>query len=176
MATEDSALPAMRISDEDRDNAAVVLNRAVADGRLTWTEHAERLELVYAARTAADLGPVLADLHLPAPATRAPKRVSAVFSKILSAPDGTGPVRVNAVFGAAVVDLRSARPGAEIELAASSMFGKVELTVPADAVVIDEGGAVFGKRRTPSAPTGAPGAVIRLTGRNVFGKLVVRRG
>ncbi|WP_086819088.1 DUF1707 domain-containing protein [Allokutzneria sp. NRRL B-24872] len=175
MTPDDSSALARRISDADRENAAVVLNRAVADGRLTWPEHAERLELVYAARTAADLSPVLADLHLPASVDRTPKRLSAVFSKVLRAPEGASPLHVRAVFGTAVLDLRSAAPGEEVELRLSSLFGKIELTVAEDAVVLDEGGAVFGKRRIPGRPAGTPGAVIRLSGRNVFGKLTVRR-
>ncbi|SDM69994.1 DUF1707 SHOCT-like domain-containing protein [Allokutzneria albata] len=176
MTPEDGSALVRRISDEDRENAAVVLNRAVADGRLTWTEHAERLEQVYAARTAGELSPVLADLHQPAPVDRTPKRLSAVFSKVIRAPEGTSPLRVRAVFGAAIIDLRSARPGEEIDLNASSAFGKVVLTVPVDAVVIDEGGAVFGKRHVSAPASGSSGAVIRLSGRSVFGKLVVHRG
>ena len=51
----------LRASDADRDRAASVLNDALADGRLTADEHAERLDTVYAAKTHAELVPVLDD-------------------------------------------------------------------------------------------------------------------
>ena len=39
----------LRISDVDRDNAAQLLHRSVGEGRISWTEHEERLTSVYAA-------------------------------------------------------------------------------------------------------------------------------
>ncbi len=52
----------MRISDAERDQAASVLSEALAQGRLTAEEHAGRLDQIYAARTRADLVPVVSDL------------------------------------------------------------------------------------------------------------------
>jgi hypothetical protein len=52
----------LRASDADRDRAASVLNEALAEGRLTPEEHSERLDSIYAAKTQADLVPVLEDL------------------------------------------------------------------------------------------------------------------
>ena len=66
----------LRASDADRDRAASVLNEALAEGRLTAEEHSERLDSIYAAKTQADLVPVLEDLPAvadatsPAPASR----------------------------------------------------------------------------------------------------------
>ncbi len=52
----------LRASDADRDQAAAVLNNAMAEGRLTVDEHSERLDAVYAAKTHADIVPLLDDL------------------------------------------------------------------------------------------------------------------
>ena len=52
----------LRASDADRDQAATVLNNAMAEGRLTVDEHSERLDAVYAAKTHADIVPLLDDL------------------------------------------------------------------------------------------------------------------
>ncbi|MDN4172341.1 DUF1707 domain-containing protein [Nocardioides sp. SOB77] len=58
----------LRIGDADRDRAAADLGEHFAEGRLTAEEHAERLDRVWAARTRADLGPVLGDLPARTPA------------------------------------------------------------------------------------------------------------
>jgi uncharacterized RDD family membrane protein YckC len=60
----------VRISDADRGVAAARLRDACAEGLLTTDELSHRLELVFAARTAADLEPVLADLPTSEPAPR----------------------------------------------------------------------------------------------------------
>src|SRR5579875_2841787 len=52
----------LRASDADRDRAASVINQALADGRLTAEEHAERLDSIYRAKTHAELAPLLDDL------------------------------------------------------------------------------------------------------------------
>jgi hypothetical protein len=52
----------LRISDADREAAARELGEHFATGRITAEEHTERLEQIWAARTAADLRPVFRDL------------------------------------------------------------------------------------------------------------------
>jgi hypothetical protein len=52
----------MRVSDADRERYAEVLRSAFAEGRLTDAELEERLRSAYAARTGADLEPLVADL------------------------------------------------------------------------------------------------------------------
>ncbi len=52
----------MRASDADRDRYAAVLQDAYAEGRLDRAEYDERLEAVFAAKTYADLEPLIADL------------------------------------------------------------------------------------------------------------------
>jgi hypothetical protein len=52
----------MRASDADRDRTATVLGSALATGRLTRTEYAERLDATYTATTLGDLAPLTRDL------------------------------------------------------------------------------------------------------------------
>ena len=54
--------PALRASDADRERVAEALRRHHVDGRLDTDELQERLGRCYAARTAAELAPLLADL------------------------------------------------------------------------------------------------------------------
>lgn len=59
--------PVTRLSDADRDRAAADLVEHYAEGRLDAEEHAERLDAIWTARTAADLEPIFADLPRSAP-------------------------------------------------------------------------------------------------------------
>lgn len=65
----------LRISDADRETAARELGEHFAMGRITADEHSERLEQIWAAKTAADLRPVFRDLprQQAAQAPRAPR-------------------------------------------------------------------------------------------------------
>lgn len=54
--------PDLRVSDEDRERVAVMLRKNASDGRLSVDELSERLDKVYAARTARDLAPLTRDL------------------------------------------------------------------------------------------------------------------
>jgi hypothetical protein len=57
---------AMRASDADRERVAEVLRDAYVEGRLSPSEHEERLSAAYAATTFGELVPVLRDLPVPA--------------------------------------------------------------------------------------------------------------
>ncbi len=63
----------LRISDEQRERAAVDIREHFAAGRLTDDELSERLHAVYAAKTEPELGQILADLPK-LPATKAQQR------------------------------------------------------------------------------------------------------
>ena len=126
----------LRVSDADREQAADVLRQAAGDGRITFTELDERIELAYAARTYADLDAVTADLpgpglssHPPAaagafPADRIGGTAGASFSvAIMSGANRTGgwvvPPRYTAlaIMGGVELDLRQARQRASQRLA-----------------------------------------------------------
>ena len=61
----------LRIGDVERETAARELGEHFAQGRITADEHAERLEQIWSARTAADLAPAFRDL--PRPQAAGPK-------------------------------------------------------------------------------------------------------
>jgi hypothetical protein len=169
-------MPARRVSDAERARAASEVDAAVADGRLTWTEHAERTGLIWAARTRDELLPPIADLGPVALEPSRSQQVNVFCSKVIRAvAAGTGQVGARARFGAIVLNLAALRPGEAIDVAASSFCGKVMIIVPDDATVIDEGDVILGKRATPRGPADPGGPVIRLTGRSTLGNLKVFR-
>ncbi|WP_240809305.1 DUF1707 SHOCT-like domain-containing protein [Microbispora catharanthi] len=175
--------PAQRASDLDRDRVAAVLGEALATGRLTSVEHADRLDATYSAVTVGDLAPLTRDLpdaaHPPAALSTERHRVSAVFSKIIRRGRWVAGrhTELSSVFGALIVDLSDAvLPGREVTLELNSFCGKLIVTVPANARVVDEGSAVFSKRSVTGGHGDGDGPLIRVTGNARFGKIVVYRG
>ena len=183
----------LRASDADRDRAASVLNEALAEGRLTAEEHSERLDSIYAAKTQADLVPVLDDLPAPADATApvpatgtGPERsyhggpIIAIFGGAVRkgrwrvAPAS----KVVTVFGGADLDLRDAiLPGREITITAVSVFGGMSITVPPEMRVVDSGVAIFGGRDVAAETAESESAdspVLRIHGACVFGGISVK--
>jgi len=178
----------LRISDVDRDRAASALHTAVSEGRLTWPEHEERLARVYAARTGAELAPLLADLPATGSIVATPRQEAppllVTFGKVRRRPDpAVGVQHVDVTMGAAVIDLRDLPTGCLIDVVANSTLGKVEVFVSPGTSLIDEGTAWLGKRSTveghrkthrlPVRP-GAP--VVRLSGHSVLGHVRVTIG
>ncbi|WP_188316928.1 DUF1707 SHOCT-like domain-containing protein [Solihabitans fulvus] len=174
MAEGEAGKLLVRLSDQDREQAVEVLNLAVSDGRLSWDEHAERVRLVYLARTSAELRPHLADLGGVTEVVPA-QRVRALGSKIKRAPGPVRRVEARATFGAVVLDLCGLGPGEQLDVEASSFCGKVCMIVGDDARVIDDGTAVLGKRALPGPPDEPGGPVIRIVGRSTLGNLKVFR-
>jgi DUF1707 SHOCT-like domain len=188
----------MRISDADRDRAASVLADALAEGRLTAQEHSDRLDAVYAAKTAADISPVVSDLPgasaaLAAPAGSAPAwpddaapaghpaRMIAIISGITRKGVWRAAARIEAVnvLGSTDLDFREAiLPGREVRIRAICVLGGIVITVPPEMHVIDNGIALLGGREIPpdtedSASPDAP--VLRITGISILGGMTVRR-
>jgi hypothetical protein len=176
----------LRASDADRDAAAAVLGNALATGRLTSTEHAERLDAAYAAKTLGELAPLTRDLPAEAGAETSVgvaerTEVSARFSKVIRSGRWVAGrrTRLTARFGALIVNLNDAvLPGREITLEVNAFCGKLIVTVPEGAHVIDEGGALFAKRAIYGRKDAedADGPVIRLVGDARFAKVAVHRG
>ncbi|MCW2913668.1 MAG: hypothetical protein JWN52_1736 [Actinomycetia bacterium] len=184
----------LRASDTDRDQAADHLREALAEGRLTPEEHAERIELVYSAKTYAELAPVLEDLpvaptagqaptvqagpNLPAPAHEAASIV-AIFGgaerkgRWLVEPH----TNVFTLFGGVELDFREAvLSQREVTVNITCIFGGVDIKVPPGVRVIDSGMAIFGGRSIAGGDPDDPNApVIRLTGFTLFGGVDVKR-
>jgi len=167
----------MRISDADRDRAASVLGNALAEGRLTAEEHAARLDAIFAAKTHADIVPVVRDLpgaaaalepaayaalepagaepgaqltHFAPSGQRA--RVVAVFSGATRKGRWRVPAEMVAVsvFGDTDLDLRQATMSQRsVSMRVIAVFGSARITVPPEMHVIDEGWALFGGREMP---------------------------
>lgn len=170
---------------------AVILGEALAVGRLTSEEHAERLEAVYAARTYGELAPITRDLPkertgtVVLPDSTARQEVTATLSKVHRGGRWV-PGRhteLRALFGALIVDMSDAvLPGREITVSVNSFCGKLVLRVPANARIIDEGGAVLGKwavwgrsRDKDAARQPEDGPLIRIVGRAKLGKVTIVR-
>ncbi len=189
----------MRISDADRDRAASVLGNALAEGRLTAEEHSARLDAIFAAKTHADIVPLVRDLPgavaalgpgpaatsgspavRSAPADRG-ARVVAVFSGASRKGLWHVPAAMDAVsvFGDTELDLRHATLAAGgVSIRVVTVFGTTRITVPPEMHVVDDGWALFGGREIPpdsdeSAGQDAP--VLRVTGVSIFGLTTVRR-
>jgi hypothetical protein len=185
----------MRASDADRDRVADQLREALAEGRLTAEEHAERLDAVYAAKTYAELAPIVHDLpatggtpapaappvvrdDLPPPHSGAPNIV-AIFSgaerrgRWLVDPE----TNVVAVFGGVELDLRQAvLSRREVTINIVAIMGGVNLTLPPGVRVTNAISAIFGGTSLPPEDTIDPEApVIRLTGFALFGGVSVKR-
>lgn len=170
---------------------AVILGEALASGRLTSEEHAERLEAVYAARTYGELEPITRDLpwertgNVVLPDSTARQEVTATLSKVHRGGRWVPGrhTQLRAHFGALIVDMSDAvLPGREITVAADALCGKLVVRVPANARIIDEGGAVLGKwavwgRTRPKDEAHAPedGPLIRIVGRARLGKVTIVR-
>ena len=151
---DDRGRPDLRASDADRDATAARLGGALAVGRLTSTEYAERLDAAYAARTMGELAPLTRDLPdveagegSAAAAERA--AVAARFSKVIRSGRWVAGrhTRLTVRFGALIINLADAvLPGREVTVEIDAFCGKLIVIVPAGAHVIDEGGALFAKR------------------------------
>ncbi len=188
-----SEISLMRISDADRDRVASILGNALAEGRLSPEEHSARIDAVFAAKTQADLLPAVRDLPGAVGAVAAgtgrpgqlehgrPGRMVALVSVIRRTGAWLVPARVQAVsvFGEVHLDLREATlPGGEIEVKATCIVGGVEIIVPPEVHVIDDGLALIGGREVPpdTAESAKPDApVLRVSGVSIIGSISVRR-
>ena len=124
----------LRASDADRDRIADLLREALAEGRLTPDEHAERVEGVLSAKTVGELEVFVRDLpagHQPYQPHRSPAPGTAGWG-YASAPNRPTPgaipldpdENVVAVFSAAV---RKGRWRAGRRMHAYAIFGSVEI-------------------------------------------------
>ena len=176
-----SNLPAIRVSDEERERSIVLLRDAVVTGRLTLEEFSDRVGRAQVARTERDLAELTIDLpaQAPPPAVITQTRHRALCSKLVRRGSWEIPERSawRALFGTIVLDLREARlAGPEVELDIYNLFGTVTVLVPAGVQLAVEGGGAFASQviEPPSRPppAGAPRLRIRASGPG--GTLLVR--
>jgi len=174
--------PEVRASDAERERAVVLLRDAAGEGRLTFEELADRIDVAAAARTQGELERITSDLPVRAapapPPDIAPVATKSVFGDVKRS--GAWVVPANSawrtVFGDVVLDLREARvPGGEVTIDANTVFGDIDLLVPEGVVVDVRSRTFFGDLRHETGQAGPPGAPrIRLEGGTVFGDVKVR--
>ncbi|WP_433339028.1 DUF1707 SHOCT-like domain-containing protein [Spirillospora sp. CA-294931] len=190
---------AMRASDADRDRVADLLREALTEGRISPEEHSERIDAVYAAKTYADLAPVLADLpgastpdgervqlrkeelrdDLPAPVAQSTNLVA-----IMSGAERKGrwlvepTTTITCLMGGVELDFRQAvLSQREVTVTITCVMGGVEMTVPRGVRVVNSVTCVMGGVQLPE-DDGAfdlDGPVIRLTGLALMGGVDVKR-
>ena len=126
----------LRASDHDRERVVTVLAEAVADGRLTLEEHAQRVERAYRARTLGELASLTTDLAAPAgqPLQLDDSRsITAFFATTQRDGRWVVPDRltVAAVGGQVILDLRQALlQGTHTIVNATLLGGQLHLRVP----------------------------------------------
>ncbi len=187
----------LRRVDDQRDRVIAQLTESFALDEIDIETFESRLESAYRCKSAEDLDALVADLpshgaiaHTamivakvkPSPIVlavdAAPRIVRAIFSNIERGGSTVMPhaVRVEAIFGNVELDLRETQfaPGVT-ELAVRSIFGSVEIAVPADVAVEVHGSAVFGNFEGTTRTVADPNApTLRIIGSAVFASVVVR--
>ncbi|MEU8591517.1 DUF1707 domain-containing protein [Streptomyces sp. NPDC048664] len=188
----------LRCSDADRDRVADLLRDALAEGRLTAEEHAERVEGVLSARTAGELDRFVQDLpaahpHHPAAGAYAPPpnrpapapipvepddHVVAVFSSAVRRGRWRPGRRMHAyaIFGSVEIDLSEAMfEYRQVVIRAISVFGSVDIRVPENVSLRGTGGGVLGSFEVSpldSADQDAP--VVHVDGLALLGSVDAR--
>jgi hypothetical protein len=184
----------LRASDADRDRIADLLRDALAEGRLTADEHAERVEGVLNAKTVGELDVFIQDLpiahqhratpaYAPAPnrptdgaiPAEADENVVAVFSSAVRKGRWRAGRRMHAyaVFGSVEIDLSEAIfEYQQVVIKAISVFGSVEIRVPENVSLRGTGGGVLGSFEVDTLDSLEPDApVIYVDGWAVLGSI-----
>ncbi|MER6439763.1 DUF1707 domain-containing protein [Streptomyces sp. NPDC001185] len=187
----------LRASDADRDRIADILREALAEGRLTSDEHAERVEGVLATKTVGELDQFVRDLpaahtgrgaaayasapnrpRLGAVPTEPDENVVAVFSTAMRKGRWRAGRRIHAyaVFGSVEIDLSEAIfEYQQVAIKAISVFGNVEIRVPENVSLRSSGGGVLGNFEADTLDSGDPDApVIYVEGLAVLGNVEAR--
>ncbi|MFF8941193.1 DUF1707 domain-containing protein [Streptomyces sp. NPDC014864] len=188
-----AAVAEMRASDADRDRIADILREALAEGRLTADEHAERVEGVLNAKTVGELELFVRDLPAahqarPAPAPNRPaagavppeadENVVAVFSQAMRKGRWRAGRRLHAyaIFGSVEIDLSQAIfEYQHVVIKAVSVFGNVEVHVPENVSLRGTGGGVLGNFEVDTLDSAEPDApVVYVDGWAVLGNVEAR--
>ncbi|WP_309060828.1 DUF1707 domain-containing protein [Streptomyces sp.] len=185
----------LRASDADRDRVADLLREALAEGRLTAEEHAERVGGVLAAKTVGELEVFIRDLpaahqrravHVSAPSRPTAGAIPAdpddnavaVFSSAVRKGRWRAGRRIHAyaVFGSVEIDLSEALfDHQQVMIKAFSVFGSVEIRVPENVSLRGMGGGVLGSFEVDTLDSADPEApVVYVDGWAVLGSIEAR--
>ena len=182
---------ALRASDDDRERTAETLRRAAGEGRLSVEELEERLQGVLAARTQAELEPLVADL--PAAGERPPGRVAVRpgergtrwLVSVLGGHDRMGQWRlaprctVVNVMGGSDLDLNEIELSDDlVVLSVFSLMGGAEIHLP-DGLNVEVSEFAFMGANSVALGVAQPdpgGPVVRIRLLSIMGGTDVRRG
>ncbi|MFI2715729.1 DUF1707 domain-containing protein [Streptomyces collinus] len=191
------AVSELRASDAERDRIADILHDALAEGRLTADEHAERVEGVLRAKTVGELEVFIRDLpaahrqgpgSTPAPAPHRPTagaipidpddNVVAVFSGAVRKGRWRAGRRIHAyaVFGSVEIDLSEALfDHQQVVVKSFAIFGSVEIRVPENVSLRGTGSGVLGSFEVDTLDSGDPQApIVYVDGWAVLGSIEAR--
>jgi hypothetical protein len=162
----------LRASDADRERVVAVLGEALADGRLTAEEHAERAERAYVARTLGELTGLTTDLgpRETQPILVDDRPVSALFGRMRRDGRWVVPVRLPllALFGTVELDLREAiLQRRHVVLDAMVLGGRIRLLVPEGVRVDVTGRTVLSSRDLRTRPLDE-GPTVEIGGMMIF--------
>jgi hypothetical protein len=159
-----------------------LLNEAAGDGRLTLSEHSERAERAYAARTLGELAVLTTDL---AAASDQPirlegrKPIAGIFGRERRDGRWVVPDRlaVTAIFGEVVLDLREAvLQSQRVTVLATVVGGTLQLIVPEGVAVEVTGSAALSNKSRNATPVPLPEApVIEVRAFSLAGRVKVVR-
>ncbi|MZF88691.1 DUF1707 and DUF2154 domain-containing protein [Streptomyces sp. SID5643] len=191
------AVSDLRASDAERDRIADILHDALAEGRLTADEHAERVEGVLRAKTVGELEVFIRDLPAahrpgasfsPAPAPHRPTagalpidpddNVVAVFSGAVRKGRRRAGRRIHAyaIFGSVEIDLSEALfDHQQVVVKSFAIFGSVEIRVPENVSLRGTGSGVLGSFEVDTLDSGDPQApIVYVDGWAVLGSVEAR--
>jgi hypothetical protein len=162
-----------------------LLTEAASDGRLTLSEHAERAERAYAARTLGELAELTTDLAVPSAQPirlDGRKPIAGIFGRERRDGRWVVPERlaVTAVFGEVVLDLREAvLQSQRITLLATVLGGTLQVIVPEGVAVEVTGSAPLSRTSRQGsanlADTSAQTPVIEVRAFSFCGRVKVIR-
>jgi hypothetical protein len=176
------AAPALRASDADRHRAAELLRDAAGDGRLGLDELDDRLERVYAAKTHAEIAPVVADLGAVEPMREADTQPLVLDTRSGSVKQNgywVVPKQITArcTSGNVTIDFTEADcPYADVAIDASATSGNVTVIVPRGwAVRIESAQVGMGNIKNKATDPPEPGRpLVRVRGTVRSGNIKVR--
>lgn len=173
----------------EKERARGVLADGYARDLIDQDALEDRLEAVERARTVAELRALTAELvgeadgattaALVPVSTARPEKLGVLFGSVERHGGWSVPsrMRVRALFGSVVLDLRTATlPDGPVELEVSVTFGSLDVIVPPGWQIDNRCGAILASVEQDDSH-GAPGRaprVLRLSGRAVFGSVSVR--
>jgi hypothetical protein len=184
---DQSPVPEVRASDRDREVALEVLASASIDGQLSLTEYSERVDVVLAARTRAELEQVSADLQqsqpiaqtvVPSESVSEPMAIRAVFSADARRGRWKVPphLKVRTILGDCRLELQAAvLTSHRTVIEAHTTLGSITILVPEGIEVEFSGNAILGTNNSEIRGEPTPGApVIEIRAKAVLGEVNVK--